>query len=340
LLLCWTAAAPLFADEFDAFDKLDQQIEMDADDSPVEDEIVHPAWFKLSFLDLRDDLQEAKEAGKKGIALYFGQSNCAYCKALMEINFKIPDIVRFTRKNFDIIPIDIWGGKLVTDLQGETLSERRLAIREKMNFTPSFLVYDLEGNEVLRLRGYYPPYTFRAALRYVAEGQYKEESLHAYMERADPPGKFDLDDMNEQPFFMQPPYALDRSKIPAERPLVVFFEQKSCHACDILHTGPLGDKETVDMIKQFDSVQLDARSDVPVITPLGEKTTASAWAREQNIFYTPALLFYDEHGKEILRLDSVTRLYRLKGVLKYVLTKGYQKYPTYLEYRYGRDDAF
>lgn len=336
----WAVYTPALADEFEAFDKLDDQVEMGADDSPVEEEIEHPSWFKLSFLDMRDDLQEAKDADKKGIALYFGQKNCAYCKALMEINFKTPDIVRFTRKNFDIIPIDIWGGKLVTDLNGETLSERKLAIREKMNFTPSFLVFDTEGNEVLRLRGYYPPYTFRAALRYVAEGRYKEESLRAYMDRADPPGKFDLEDMNEQPFFLKPPYALGRTKISAERPLIVFFEQKSCHACDILHTGPIGDKDTVEMLQQFDTVQLDARSDDPVITPQGKRTTANDWARELNIFYTPALIFFDESGNEILRLDSVTRLYRLKGVMKYVLTKAYEQYPTYVEYRYGRRDAF
>jgi thioredoxin-related protein len=334
------AASLAQADEFEQFDKLDEQAQMGADDSPVEEDIVHPSWFKFSFLDLRDDLQEAKEAGKKGIALYFGQKNCAYCKALMEINFKTPDIVRFTRKNFDIIPIDIWGGKLVTDLNGVTLSERKLAVRENMNFTPSFLVFDADGNEVLRLRGYYPPYTFRAALRYVAEGSYKEESLRAYMDRADPPGKFDLEDMNEQTFFLPPPYALGRSKIPAERPLIVFFEQKACHACDILHTGPIGDKDTVALLKQFDTVQLDARSDAPVVTPTGERTTANEWARQLNIFYTPALIFFDERGREILRLDSVTRLYRLKGVMKYVLTKAYEKYPTYLEYRYDRSDAF
>ena len=335
VLLCWSFPQA-GADEFDVFDQLDEQQEMGADDSPVEEEVVHPAWFKLSFLDLRDDLEEAKEAGKKGIAIYFGQKHCAYCKALMEINFKTPDIVRFTRRNFDVIPIDIWGGKPVTDLNGEVMSERELAIREKMNFTPSFLVYDVDGNEALRLRGYYPPYTFRAALRYVAEGRYREESLRAYMERADPPGKFDLEDLNEQDFFMPPPHALDRSKVPAQRPLIVFFEQKSCHACDILHTGPLGDSETVELIEQFDTVQLDARSDDPVITPLGEKTTASEWARKQNIFYMPALLFYDEHGREILRLDSVTRLYRLKGVLEYVLSRAYEEYPTYLEYRRSR----
>lgn len=341
ILIAWlfVACTAFAADEFEVFDKLDDQTEMGADDSPVEEDIVHPSWFKFSFLDLRDDLEEARDAGKKGIALYFGQKNCAYCKALMDINFKIPDIVRFTRKNFDIIPIDIWGGKLVTDLNGETLSERKLAVRENMNFTPSFLVYDVDGNEVLRLRGYYPPYTFRAALRYVAEGSYKEESLRAYMDRADPPGKFDLEDMNEQPFFLPPPYALGRNRIPAERPLIVFFEQRACHACDILHTGPIGDKDTVEMLKQFDTVQLDARSDIPVMTPSGEKTTASDWARKLNIFYTPALIFFDENGEEIMRLDSVTRLYRLKGVLKYVLTKAYKKYPTYLEYRYDRADA-
>ena len=34
------------------------------------------------------------------------------------------------------------------------------------NFTPSLVFYDADGNIALRLRGYYPPYQFRAALEY------------------------------------------------------------------------------------------------------------------------------------------------------------------------------
>ena len=51
------------------------------DDTPLEEVITYPEWFKQSFLALDEDLQEATDAGKSGIAVYFGQKRCAYCKA-------------------------------------------------------------------------------------------------------------------------------------------------------------------------------------------------------------------------------------------------------------------
>jgi thioredoxin-related protein len=345
ILVCFT----VFADETVELDKefnkgfnteFDKEFELLSDDRPVPNQVVHPSWFKASFLDLGDDLKEAKEANKTGIAVYFGQKDCAYCRTLMEVNLRTPDIARYMRKNFDVIPLDIWNSAEVTDLQGNVLTERQLAIREKTNFTPSFIFYDLDGNIALRLRGYYPPYAFRAALKYVVEGFYKEESLQAYMDRADPPGKFELEEMNGQPFFERPPYVLDRSHFRAERPLVVFFERKSCHACDILHTEPLAKRSTIELIEQFEVIQLDVDSDVPVLTPTGEHLTARLWSKKLGIFYTPALVFFDQSGKEIIRLDSVTGQHRLQGVMRYVLTGAYKKYPTYLEYRFGRMERY
>jgi len=107
---------PVLAGEFD------KQVDRLVDDRPVLNQVVIPAWFKNSFLDLKDDLEEAKQAKKTGIAVYFGQKDCAYCKALMEINLKISDIKNTMRKNFDVIPIDIWNSRQVTDLQGVSLT--------------------------------------------------------------------------------------------------------------------------------------------------------------------------------------------------------------------------
>ena len=333
MLVCF----PVFADELEEFDK---ELELLTDDRPVPNQVVHPSWFKASFLELSDDLTEAKQANKSGIAVYFGQKDCAYCKALMEVNLKTPDIQRYMRKHFDVIAMDIWNSRQISDPQGATMTEREYAIREKTNFTPSFIFYDLDGNIALRLRGYYPPYAFRAALKYVVEGFYKEESLQAYMDRADPPGKFEQEDLNGQAFFEKPPFALDRRHFPAEKPLIIFFERKSCHACDILHTEPLGNSSTIELIKQFDVVQLDVETGVPVMTPSGEHLTARQWSQKLGIFYTPALIFFDQSGKEIIRLDSVAGQHRLQGVMRYVLSGAYKKYPTYLEYRFGRFDAY
>jgi thioredoxin-related protein len=337
LLACLLLCFPVYADEFDEFDK---EFDVLVDDRPVPDQVIHPAWFKASFLDLSDDLKEAKEEKKSGIAVYFGQKDCAYCRALMEVNLKTPDIQRYMRKHFDVIALDIWNSREVVDPKGVVTTEREFSIREQTNFTPSFIFYDLDGNIALRLRGYYPPYAFRAALKFVAEGFYKEETLKAYMDRADPPGKFEQEDLNRQPFFMQPPYALDRSHFKAEKPMIVFFEQKNCHACDILHTEPLNNSSMIELIDQFDVVQLDVTTETPVMTPGGDHLTASQWANKLGIFYTPALIFFDQAGKEIIRLDSVAGQHRMKGVMRYVLTGAYKKYPTYLEYRFGRMDAY
>jgi thioredoxin-related protein len=298
-------------------------------DVPRVRHVDHPDWFKVSFLDLREDLAEAEAAGKTGIAVYFGQDHCPYCQALMQVNFGLPDIVHHTREHFDVIGIDIWGARPVVDLQGNELTEREYAVRENTNFTPSLIFYDTEGREALRLRGYYGPYQFRAALDYIAEGFYRRESFRDYLARADPPPKFDAADLNEEGFFDPPPYALDRSRFPGQQPLAVFFEQGECHACDILHTTPLRDPEVRELLAGFQAVQLDMWGDAPVLTPAGERTTARDWAEALDIFYAPTIVFFDEQGREIIRLDAVTRLYRMRGVLRFVAEKGYLEAPTY-----------
>lgn len=331
-LVLWPVLVLFFSHNLAAFD---EPFDVGSiDDTPRTRNVQYPEWIKLSFLDLREDLDEAANEKKNGIIVYFGQKHCAYCEALMKVNFgSEQDIVRYTRKHFDVIPIDIWGSREVTDMNGVELTERAFAEREETNFTPSLIFYDEQGKEALRLRGYYPPYRFRAALEYVVDGFYHKETLHDYMARADPPPKFEIGDLNEQEFFTKPPYALDRSKFPAQQPLVVFFEQHDCHACDVLHTGPLGDLDTLSLLDGFEAVQLDMWSDQPVLTPDGQRLTASDWARQLGLFFAPTLVFFDERGKEIIRVDSVVRLYRLRGVLEYVAGKGYLTAPSFQRWR-------
>ena len=279
-------------------------------------------------------MSEALKAGKRGIMVYFGQRRCAYCQKLMKVNFGLEDIVEYTRTHFDVIPIDVFGVDEVTDIKGETLTERTFAEREDTVFTPSILFYDAQGAQVLRLRGYYPPYQFRAALEYVADGHYERESFRDYLARGDNRMVFDEGDLNEEPFFASPPYNLDR-RVPSERPLAVFFEQGDCHACDVLHGQSLRHTAINRQFADFDVVQLDMWSDTPVITPSGERTSAREWAAELGLFYAPSILFYDERGKEVLRVDSVIAFYRLRNVLNYIASKAYltESFP---QWRAGR----
>lgn len=302
-------------------------------DQPLEEELSYPDWFKLSFLDLRDDLAEAVESDKRGLIVYFGQKRCPYCQKLLEVNWGEPDIVAYTRSHFDVVPINIWGIDEITDLRGARLSEHDFAQREGLNFTPSLIFYDREGREALRLRGYYPPYTFRAALEYVADGHYLREPFRDYLARAEPTIPADEGELNEEDFFSPPPYNLDRSRFPGQRPLVVFFEHPNCHACDVLHARPLHDPRVFHPLEHLDSVQLNMWSDTPVVTPDGRRTTAKQWAAELGLFHAPSLLFFDESGREILRIDSVVQIFRLSSVLEYVLSGDYKEQPSYQEWR-------
>jgi len=302
------------------------------DDTPLEDLIVYPEWFKHGFLALDEDLQEAVDAGKFGLAVYFGQKRCAYCKKLMDVNFQAPDIVEYTRRNFDVVPIDIWSPEEVTLPDGRSMSQRDYSIALNTNFTPSLVFYDKDGRIALRLRGYYPPYQFRAALEYVAGGHYQREKFSVYMARGDNTMRFEEGDLNEQPFFEKPPFNLDRTRMPSNLPLVVFFEQGNCHACDVLHSDPLSRGPIRRRFASFENIQLDMWSDTPVVTPQGEATTARQWAEDLGIFYTPSILFFDEYGREIVRLESVTQFFRLRNVLNYVMSKGYLTERNYLQW--------
>jgi thioredoxin-related protein len=332
-----TIAAP--QDDFDSFEETFDPEVFEFDDAPRERDLPHPDWFKVSFLDLGADLEEAITAGKSGLMVYFGQKHCAYCEALLEVNFGKPDIVKYTQENFDVVAIDIWGDREVTDMYGETLSEKEFAERQNTNFTPSIIFYDRDGQEALLLRGYYPPYQFRAALEYVADRHHERQSFRDYLARAEPTMSFEPGGLNEEDFFPAPPYALDRRYFPAEHPLAVFFEQGECHACDVLHTGPLGDPAIRRLLEGFDLVQLDMWSDTPVLTPAGERLTAKSWAAKLGLFYAPSILFFDEHGEEIIRVDSVVRFTRLRAVLAYILTDGYEKERSFQRWRERYGDA-
>ena len=76
---------------------------------------------------------------------------------------------------------------------------------------------------------------------------------------------------------------------------------------------------------------LDDRS--PVLTPKGRKLTPRAWAGQLQLIHAPALVFFDETGSEVLRLDAETGSYRLEGALQYVLEKAYLEMPQFQHWR-------
>lgn len=322
--LLYTAASLALAQDSD---------EQNFDDSRLETTIDYPPWFKLSFGDLRDDLKQAVNHGKNGIIVYYGQKHCPYCAKFFATSLATLDIQHTIQTHYDMIPVDIWGIDTYIDTDGTSYSERALSRHYKTNFTPSVVFYNNTGKAVFRLRGYHSPYQFRAALDYAIGSFYKTETFRDYLDRAVPGMYFKEGGLNERDFFIRPPYNLKKLSTDDAKPLVVFFEQGECHACDLLHTGPLSGSTILSELDKMDAVQLDMWASTAIITPQGKKTTAREWAHQLNIFYAPTLVFFDSSGQEIMRIDSVVEFYRLLGVLQYINQNAYTTNPDYQDWR-------
>jgi len=297
-------------------------------DEPV-GEIIHPAWFKQSFLVLKDDIADAKDEGKTGIIVFFGQAHCPYCKALITNDFGDADIAQYTQKHFDVVALDIYGDRMVTGVRGPELSEHDFATQLKAELTPTLDFYTTDNKLVFRIRGYYPPEKFKAALQYVVGKHYLTQRFRDYLKSEKNALHVAGIKKESSNLFLAPPYKLDRSQSIADKPLLVLFEKGGCKTCQQLHDDTLNKADVQKLLRQFDAVQLDMWSDTKVITPSGKKQTAVEWAENLGLFYAPTIVFFDESGNEIYRIDSVVKLRRLSGILHYILSGDYTDEPNY-----------
>lgn len=294
-----------------------------------------PAWFKQSFLDLRDDVAEAAAANKR-VLLYFYQDGCPYCQKLLEHNFGIPAIAEKTQRNYDVVAINIWGDREVTDMDGTALTEKRFAERHKVMFTPTLLFLDERGGTVLRVNGYYAPAKFDLALDYGMRRDADKLSFRDYLARQRPAAARAT--LQTEPFFLKPPYALARHRAPAQRPLLVLFEQRDCDACDEFHRDVLARPQTRELLARFDVAQLDMWDDTAVMAPDGAETTAVDWARRLKVQYAPTLVFFDERGQEVFRAEAYLKSFHVQSVLDYVASGAYKTQPNLQRFIQERAD--
>ncbi|MFX5777033.1 thioredoxin fold domain-containing protein, partial [Acinetobacter baumannii] len=79
---------------------------------------------------------DAAHEGKR-LAVIFEQLGCPYCKRLHTEVLAERYINDYVRENFRIVQLDLWGQREVTDFDGKVLSERALAERWGILFTPT-----------------------------------------------------------------------------------------------------------------------------------------------------------------------------------------------------------
>ncbi len=293
----------------------------------------YPSWFKSSFLDIKEDIGEAANQHKR-LILIFSQDGCPYCNLLVERNFSQRDIVESLQKNFDVVQINMWGDREVTNVDGKKYGEKEFAVALKVQFTPTLLFFDEDGKTLLRMNGYVPPERFKGALDWVSSHEETRKSFRDYMAARESVSGASGPLISED-FFLAKLSDL-RRKGKSAKPLAVYFEQPDCPDCVTLHRRVLADPELRSIISNFDNVQFDMWSNTPIITPDGKRSSVRDWTKKLGVQYAPGIVLFDSKGKEIIRWESSFHVFHTAGMFDYIVSGQYRKEPSFQRYLAGR----
>ncbi len=136
-------------------------------------------FFNESFGDLQEELETAREEGKKGIMLFFEMDDCPFCHRMKRQVLNRPEVQDYFRKHFRLLTIDVEGDVELVDFDGNETTEKDFATKQhRVRATPVIAFFDLEGRRVARFIGATrDAEEFMLLGRYVAEGHYKNGSF-------------------------------------------------------------------------------------------------------------------------------------------------------------------
>jgi thioredoxin-related protein len=288
-----------------------------------------PSWFKSSFLDMTEDTVEAAEENRH-VMLFLDLDGCPYCTRMLKESFMTQGPTQtYIKEHFDVININVKGSREIVWNEDETYTEKELAQKLNVPYSPTVLILDEKQNIVVRLNGYRNPVKFKQVLEYAHNKHYKSMQLTEYLQKVETKTVYTLKDND---MFKN---MTDLSK--TKTPLAIIFEDGGCFDCDYFHEKTLKNKEVQDAFAKFDVVRFDAMSDTKIVTPEGKTTTVKEWLKEINLDYRPGILLYNE-GKLISTQDALLYSFHFKELLLYVANSEYKNYPSYLDYLRVKQD--
>jgi len=150
------------------------------------------AFFRDTFKDLAEDLEEANGEGKR-LLVMVEQRGCIYCTKMHEEVFSRPEVAEFISENYFVVQLNLHGSTEVTDFDGDTLEERAMARKWGLLFTPTMMFFPQEVDgvpapqaAVVTMPGAFGKGTTMDMLTWVLEERYlnqEEEDFQRYHAR-------------------------------------------------------------------------------------------------------------------------------------------------------------
>ncbi len=156
-----------------------------------DDGLHKPAWLHATFKDMREDLEQARSEGKR-LLIIWEQRGCIYCTKMHEEVFPDPEIDRLLREKYFVVQMNLFGDEEVTDFDGTSLPEKKMAVRWGVVFTPTMMFMPESVPDgakasdvaVVTMPGAFGRLTTKALLTWVLEKGYEgDEHFQKYLAR-------------------------------------------------------------------------------------------------------------------------------------------------------------
>jgi thioredoxin-related protein len=285
-----------------------------------------PNWFKDSFLDFADDVDEATSKGKH-VMLFFHLEACPYCTRMLVESFEPELLSKRIQKNFDVIEVNIKGDRLIQFNETLALSEKQLAETLGVQATPAIVFLNKDNKFITRVNGYRSPSRFEQVLNYVSTNAYASVSLESYMQENLKRNVYTLRDHSL--------FSSD-TDLSVDGPVAVIIEDTSCNDCAELHARMLGRDDILQQLEKFTVIRFNAETDAQIRGLDGQVTNVREFISHHKILYRPAILLIDD-ATIVKRYDSLPFSYHFREGLRFV-ADGFYKNELYKDYSERRRD--
>ena len=110
-------------------------------------------FFESTLGDLTEELEIARENGKKGVFVFFEMDECPFCHRMKETVLSEIDVQEYFGQHFHSIAMDIEGDIEIVDFSGEDTTQKEFARKYRVRATPLLAFFDLDGKQIFKYVG-------------------------------------------------------------------------------------------------------------------------------------------------------------------------------------------
>lgn len=137
--------------------------------------------FDQHFNDYSENLEDAINAKKKGLFVFFHMEECPFCQKMRRDVFTRKPVIGYFRKHFLNFEVDVESSIMLTDFNGNAVEEKIFAQHYNLvGATPVLAFFNLDGKRVVRHTGFANEKDFLLLANYFVDKGYKKEPFIRY----------------------------------------------------------------------------------------------------------------------------------------------------------------